>query len=110
MTNQVTEAASNSIASLITELGDLLIDPMNMIPLILAFGIGRLYSLSPHIVRMKRLSDKKFHVYLCNAIVSGIGFIALNYHVDPRTLMASLMLVVGASILLPAAYFRWAQK
>lgn len=110
MKEQLTDAATSKGVLLIHELGDLLIDSRNLIPLVLAFGLGWLYSLSPKITRMNRISDKKFHVYSCNVIVVIVGFVILNYDAEPKTLMASLMFVIGASVLLPAAYFKWIHK
>lgn len=110
MREDIAATAASRAPELVNQLFDLLVQPANLMPLILAFGLGWLYSLSPNITKMKRLTDKKFHVYSCNLIVSVVAFIAINYDVEAKLLMSSLMFVAGSSILLPAIYFKWAHK
>jgi hypothetical protein len=106
----VTSALSGRSVDLLNSIADLLIDPANLIPLLFAFGIGWLYSLSPSINRMKRVSDKKFRIYSCNFVVSICAFMLLHYKADLSLLLSSIMFVGAASILLPAVYFRWFHK
>ncbi len=106
----ITQAATGSGAELITAIADLLINPENLIPLIFAFGAGWLYSLSPYIVNMKTVTAKKFNVYGCNAIVSTLGYTAIHYDAELKPLLSSLMFIFGASILLPALYFKFFPK
>ena len=102
----ITDAATTSGAELVNAIADLLINPENLIPLIFAFGAGWLYSLSPYIVNMKTVTAKKFHVYGCNAVFATLGYTALHYDADLKPLISSLMFIFGASILLPAIYFK----
>lgn len=110
MSEDIAATVATRSPELINQLFDLIVQPANLMPLILAFGLGWLYSLSPHITRMKRLSDKKFHVYSCNLFVSVSAFIAINYDAEAKLLMSSLMFVAGSSVLLPAVYFKWFKK
>ena len=108
--DDITGAATSNSVELINAIADLLINPENLIPLIFAFGAGWLYSLSPYIINMKTVQAKKFHVYGCNAILATLGYTALHYDADLKPLLSSLMFIFGASILLPAVYFKVFKK
>lgn len=95
---------------LINELSELLIDPASLVALLFAFAMGWLYSLTPYIKNKARASDRKLHVYGCDAIVAAVAYIALNRHEDPKTVLASLLFVIAASVLLPLVYFTWLSR
>ncbi len=82
-------------------------DPVILIPIVGGLAFGFVVSLSPWVTDMKRNSDRAFVVYVCNAVMSGVLFIATNLDHDIEAVLSMLILVVGAAVTVPWAFFRW---
>jgi len=83
---------------------DVIVHPTIFIPLLFGLAVGFIVSVSPHVSRIQRHSDREFYIYITNGTVASVTFVLLNLD-KMFVALQMVVFVFGSAVVIPWLFF-----